>query len=97
MTEQHALWNEPHWTEQFPAGCRVRSEYRGIYGTVVECEPGSHVEVQWEAICSWCPIVAPCVSAAIEDGDYGIRGGLTHEERSVLVKRRLPVSHRVAA
>lgn len=57
--------------------------------------PSYSSRARW--LCSTCPIITPCVSAAIDDGDYGIRGGLTYEERSVLVMRRLPVSHRVAA
>jgi hypothetical protein len=44
-------------------------------------------------VCSLCPVTAACVAAAIQEGDYGIRGGLTHEERSVLCTRRLPVSY----
>lgn len=44
-------------------------------------------------VCAQCPSVLPCLRDALENGDRGIRGGLTYAER--LNTRRLPVVHEV--
>ena len=43
-------------------------------------------------VCSLCPVQVPCIRDAIENGDRGIRGGLTYTERRKVHK--MPVIHR---
>ena len=46
-------------------------------------------------VCSLCPVKVACIRAAVENGDRGIRGGLTYHERRKV--HRLPIAHRVAS
>lgn len=37
-------------------------------------------------VCSLCPVTLPCLRAAIDNGDRGVRGGLTYQERRKVLK-----------
>ncbi|MFE3197802.1 WhiB family transcriptional regulator [Embleya sp. NPDC059237] len=54
-----------------------------------------------KAICDWCPVRSTCLEASLEEGDrWGIRGGLTEEERKPLrhnLDRRLDRARVTAA
>ena len=53
--------------------------------------PSLESRARW--LCSWCPHVVACLSDALENGDRGIRGGLTYNERAKT--HRSPVIHEV--
>lgn len=46
--EQHALWVDPHWTEHWTEGDRVRSRFTGNTGTVTRVVVGRHLLIHWE-------------------------------------------------
>lgn len=53
--------------------------------------PSVESRARW--LCSWCPHQVRCLSEALENGDRGLRGGLTYKERAKT--RRMPVIHEV--
>lgn len=48
MTEQHALFSDPVWTDAYAEGDRVLSGFTGNRGTVVEVVTGRHLLVKWQ-------------------------------------------------
>lgn len=48
MTEQHALWVDPHWSDSYSVGDRVRSTYTNNEGTVVTVVTGRHLMIRWQ-------------------------------------------------
>lgn len=57
MTEQHALWNDPHWSDAWSIGDRVSSSFTGNTGVIVGKEPGRHLLVEWSASDRWSEYV----------------------------------------
>ena len=46
-------------------------------------------ESRAKAICSGCPVQAPCLTVALETREpHGVWGGLTESERQALLERR---------
>lgn len=98
------------------ASChRLRGDQRWQNDAVCRSSDDNPVDPQWffpepdetdkikaaKALCARCPVRRTCLDAALETGDiYGIRGGLTEDEREPLhaaAAHRLDYSRVVAA
>jgi hypothetical protein len=53
MTDQHSLFPEPHWTDGFTVGDRVRNTRTANVGQVLKVEPGRHMLIRWA---KWQPV-----------------------------------------
>ena len=85
-----------HWDWQVSAACRGNPEpFFHPYG---EREPSrSRREAAAKAVCATCPVLERCREHALAAREpYGVWGGLSEEERDVLL-RRSPRSRSEAA
>ncbi|MEY9848344.1 hypothetical protein ABH940_005445 [Streptacidiphilus sp. BW17] len=75
---------------RFDAACRAHSDPDLFFP-----KPRQHRQTaKAKRICGTCPVVAECLESALRNGDeYGIRAGLTEQEREAQHQRRLYEPH----
>ncbi|WP_047471398.1 WhiB family transcriptional regulator [Streptomyces sp. M10] len=80
-------------TWQADAVCQS-TEYNAVDPEIFFPEPDETVKIATaKALCGQCPVRRTCLDAALESSDaYGIRGGLTEEERRPLHEK---IAHRL--
>ena len=93
MPELHHLPPPRHgdWDWQAQAACRGR-DTADFYHPDNERGPSrSRRERNAKQVCSGCPVVRQCLRWALSAREpYGVWGGLSTEERELLLRRRRP-------
>lgn len=88
-------WRKPEapiWRAPATVACRGEDVALFYKGEREDAAAREERTAQAKELCSWCPHRAECLEAAMAEeagggGRYGIRGGLTEEERRTRYRR----------